>query len=81
MGDRASAKEHSENGKALNERKAYLSSGLDMAHSRYELMKAAFDQAKERQTEVLERLKEAINCLGRLGTVLGVPEPSPIVPP
>ena len=59
MGDRVSAKEHSENGKALNERKAYLSSGLDMAHSRYDPLKAAFDQAKERQTEVLERLKEA----------------------
>lgn len=59
MGDRASAKEHSENGKNINERKAYIASGLDSAHSRYDPMKEAFERAKEHQTEVLQRLKAA----------------------
>lgn len=59
MGDRASAKEHSENGKIINERKAYIASGLDSAHSRYDPMKEAFERAKEHQAEVLQRLKAA----------------------
>lgn len=59
MGDKASAKEHSENGKMLNERKAYLSSGLDVAHSRFDSLRDAFEQAKERQERILAHLREA----------------------
>ena len=59
MGDRASAKDHSENGKILNEKKAYIASFLDDARGRYDPMKKAYEQAKERQTEILNRLKEA----------------------
>ena len=58
-GDRASAKEHSDRGREINARKQYLGSGLDMVHSRYDPLKAAFEQAKTRQSEVLDRLKEA----------------------
>ena len=59
MGDKASAKEHSDRGKEINERKSYVASGLDLAHSRFDPMKAAFEQAKIRQSEVLEQLKDA----------------------
>lgn len=55
MGDKASAKDHSENGKSLNERKSYIGSFLDAAHSRFDPMIDSFEQAKERQAEVLER--------------------------
>lgn len=58
MGDRAGAKEHSDKGKSINEQKAYIGSGLDAAHGRYDPMKAAFERAKDRQNEVLAQLKE-----------------------
>lgn len=59
MDDRAGAKEHSENGKDFNEQRDYIRLSLDMAHGRYDPMKAAFDRAKANQAEVLDRLKAA----------------------
>ena len=59
MNDRASAKEHSINGKDLNDRKAYLRPDLDRAHDRFTSSKAAFEKAKVRQEEVLGCLKIA----------------------
>ena len=57
--DRASAKEHSINGKAMNDQKACLRPYIDSAHERFNSSKTAFENAKARQDNVLNRLKTA----------------------
>lgn len=58
-GDKYFAREHSINGKNLNERKNYLKPSMDNARAAHQSFKNAFQEAKAYQAQVLERLKAA----------------------
>lgn len=62
MHDGASAKEHSENGHILNEKKAEVGSYLDGAHARFDSVKSQFDEAVAYQRGIKAELDQARNA-------------------
>lgn len=61
MHDGAGAKEHSENGRLLNEKKAGVSLYLNGAHARFDSEKSEFDKAVAYQRGIKEQLDQARN--------------------
>ena len=61
MHDGAGAKEHSENGHLLNEKKAGVSLYLDGAHAKFDSEKSEFDKAVAYQRGIKEQLDQARN--------------------
>lgn len=61
MHDGAGAKEHSENGHLLNEKKVGVSLYLDGAHARFDSEKSEFDKAVAYQRGIKEQLDQARN--------------------
>lgn len=59
MHDGASAKEHSDNGHILNQKKAKLGVYLDGAHARYDPLKSQFDEAVVYQRSIKAQLDQA----------------------
>lgn len=62
MHDRASAKEHSENGHILNEKKAEIGLYLEGAHAGFDSVKSQFDEAVAYQRDIKADLDQAINA-------------------
>ena len=57
-GDKESAKNHSIDGRYLNEKKNSFSSGIDNNRAIYESYKASYNRAKERKNSIIKQLKE-----------------------
>ena len=62
MHDGASAKEHSENGHILNEKKSEIGLYLDGAHAKFDSVKSQFDEAVDYQRGIKAELDQARNA-------------------